>query len=51
MIFIYKMMEIKICVSLREHHDVIFAENDAAAYTPCLAYFESYLNNIFTNKS
>ena len=26
-------MEIKFFVSLREHHDVTFAENDAAAYT------------------
>ena len=34
--FIYKITEVKICVSLREHHDVTFAENDAAAYTPCL---------------
>ena len=25
----------KICVSLREHHDVTFAKNDTAAYTPC----------------
>ena len=26
----------KNCVLLRKHHDVIFAENDAAAYMPCL---------------
>ena len=32
-ILIYKIMEVKICLSLREHHDVAFAENDAAAYT------------------
>ena len=23
-------------MSVREHHDVTFAENDPAAYTPCL---------------
>ena len=34
MMFIYKIMEENICVSLREHHDVTFAGNDAAAYIP-----------------
>ena len=34
--FIYKIKEVKICVSLREHHDVKFAENDTAANTLCL---------------
>ena len=34
--FIYKITEEKMSMSLREHHDVIFAEMDAAAYTPCL---------------
>ena len=33
---INKIIEIKICVLLREHHDVIYAENDAAAHTPYL---------------
>ena len=32
--FIYKIKEVKICVSLREYHDATFAENYAAAYTP-----------------
>ena len=36
MMFIYKITDVKICVSLREHHDVTFAEIDSAAYTPCL---------------
>ena len=36
MILMYKITEVKMCVSLREHHDVTFTENDAAAYTPCL---------------
>ena len=36
MMLIYKITEVKIFVLLREHHDVTFAENDAAAYTPCL---------------
>ena len=35
MMFICKITEVKICVSLREHHDVTFAENDAATYTLC----------------
>ena len=30
MMFLYKIKEVKICVPLREHHDVTFAENDAA---------------------
>ena len=36
MMFIYKITEVKICVSLRKHHDVTLAENDLAAYAPCL---------------
>ena len=36
MMFIYKITELKNCVSLHEHLDVTFAENDAAVYTPCL---------------
>ena len=31
-LFIYKITEVKICMSLWEHHDVTFAENDTAAY-------------------
>ena len=33
---IYKIKEVNISVSLREHHDAIFAEKEAAVYTPCL---------------
>ena len=36
MMFIYKISELKIRVSLRKHHNVTFAENDLAAYTQCL---------------
>ena len=36
MMFIHKITEAKICVSLREYNNVIFTENDAAAYTPFL---------------
>ena len=32
-VLIYKMTEIKICVSLRKHPDGTFAAHDAAAYT------------------
>ena len=34
--FLYKTSEVNICVLLREHPNVRFAENDAGAYTPCL---------------
>ena len=33
---IYNIIELKICVSLRKHPDVIIAENGAAACTPYL---------------
>ena len=36
MMFIYKIMEVKICVSLRECHGVSFAENEAVTYMSCL---------------
>ena len=36
MMLSYKIMEVKLCMLLPEHHDVTFAENDAVAYTPCL---------------
>ena len=35
MMFIYKITEVKICVLLREQHDITFAKNAAAAYMPC----------------
>ena len=38
MMFVYKIAEVKICVSLREHHDITFAENGTAAYMPCLEF-------------
>ena len=31
MVLVYKMTEVKSCVSLREHHDLTFAAHDAAA--------------------
>ena len=34
--FINKITEVKICVSLHEQTDVTFDENDAVAYSPCL---------------
>ena len=36
MMFIYKITEVKLYMSLREHHDVTFAENGTAACMPCL---------------
>ena len=37
-------MEVKICVLVREHHDVTFAENHAAAYTPL---FGTWIESLF----
>ena len=34
--FIDKISEVKIRVSLRKHHDVTFAENDHAANSQCV---------------
>ena len=36
MMFIYKISEVKIRVSLCKHNNVTYAENDPAAYTQCL---------------
>ena len=41
MMFMYKIIEVKSCMSLREYRDVTLAVNDAAAYTPCLSSIES----------
>ena len=46
-------MEVKICVSLREHN-VTFAENDSAAYKPSLGPHKKLIltaqtTQIFTN--
>ena len=35
MIFIYKITEVKFCISLRKYRDVILTANEASAYTPC----------------
>ena len=35
MIFIYKITEIKFCISLRRYRDVTLAANEASAYTQC----------------
>ena len=35
MIFIYKITEVKFCISLRKYRDVTLAANEASAYTPC----------------
>ena len=34
--FIYKITEVKLCMSLRKYHDVTLAENDTTAYIQCL---------------
>ena len=36
MIFIYKITDVKFCISLRKYSDVSLAVNDASAYTPWL---------------
>ena len=50
MMFICKITEIKFCVSLREHHDVTFTENDAAAYTACLGLHRQLIVTAFVIK-
>ena len=35
MIFIYKITEVKFCISLRQYHDVTLVANEASVYTPC----------------
>ena len=35
MMLTYKITEEKVCMSLCEHHNVKFAENDATVYRPC----------------
>ena len=41
MMFIYKITEVKICVSLNERHEVTFAETDGAALTSYLGPHKS----------
>ena len=36
MMFVYKIIEVKLSILLRKYHDVIFAANDVDEYTPCL---------------
>ena len=45
MIFIYKITEVKVCISLRKYQDVTLAANDAALYTTC---FRPHRKLIFT---
>ena len=45
MMFIYELIEVKFCMSLRKYHDVTIAANDAAAYTQC---FRPHRKLIFT---
>ena len=35
MICIYKITEVKFCISLRKYRDVTLAANEASAYTQC----------------
>ena len=35
MIFIYKITEVKFCISLRKYRDETLAANEASAYTQC----------------
>ena len=42
MMLIYKITEVKFFVSLREHHDVTFAENDTAAVVSDVFIFVLY---------
>ena len=55
--FIYKLTEVKFCMSVRKYHDVTLTANDAASciYTmftnPYKVFFDSYVTKIFTNQS
>ena len=55
MIFIYKITEVKFCISLRKYRDETLAANDVSAYTQCsqshrkLISNDSYATQIFTN--
>ena len=35
MIFIYKITEVKFCISLRKYNDVTLAAKEVSAYTQC----------------
>ena len=35
MIFIYKITEVKFCISLRKYRNVTLVANEASAYTQC----------------
>ena len=48
--FIYKIKEVEIYVSLREHADVTFAENDTAAYIPCLGLHKKLILTVILLK-
>ena len=50
MMFIYNITEAKICVLLCEHPDVTFAENDIAAYTPCMGHHRKLILTAFSLK-
>ena len=61
MMFVYKITERKLCMSLCKNHEVTLAAKDPASYTPCSrphrkllilsAYCDGYSTHIFTNLS
>ena len=43
MMFIYKITEVKFCITLRKYHDVTITANDTAAYTQCLRHHKKLI--------
>ena len=44
MMFIYKITEVNVLMSLRKYQDVTIAVNDAAPDTPCLVGVSQYID-------
>ena len=44
MMFIYNITEVNFLLSLRKHHDVTIAINDAAPFTPCLELLKNLIS-------
>ena len=42
--FIYKIAEVKFCITLRKYYDVTIAANDTAAFTRCLRHHKKLIS-------
>ena len=43
LMFLYKITEVKFCMSLGKYHDMTLAANNAVAYTPCLGPYKKLI--------